>query len=77
MKTEVEKMMELYPDTRLVPFAEAREFIGKEPRCCAACPACYNDEVGIDCSAVDCGSGKVFVSPTLYIVARVNKWSSE
>ena len=74
---ELAKMAELYPDAELVPFDKARELIGKEARCCAACPACYGHHTDIDCSKIRCAGGNVYVSPTLYIVAKVNNWSDE
>lgn len=73
--TEKQRMTALYPDTKLVSYKEARELIGDMSRCCAACPANYEEETSITCSTLDCGSsGTVFVSPTLYLVAMVNKW---
>ena len=72
-----EKMLELYPDTELLPFDKARELIGKEASCCAACPACYGHETGIDCGSLQCSGGNVYVSPTHYIVAKVSNWSDE
>lgn len=73
----LEKMLELYPDTKLVPFKEGRALIGNSRLCCAACPANYPNETAVECGALDCGPQEIFVSPVLYIVASVNKWSDE
>jgi hypothetical protein len=74
---ELEKMTELYPDTELLPFDKARELVGKGANICGACPACYGHHTDIDCGSLQCAGGKVYVSPTLYIVAKVSNWSDE
>lgn len=66
------RMLALYPDTELVPFDKARELgVGG---ICTACPGCYPQETGVECAMLPCAAAKVYVSPTLYLVAKVNKW---
>lgn len=75
--TEIQRMREMYPDAELMRFDKAWEIIGKDSGCCDACPASYESETGLDCGAIPCAGGKVFVSPVLYIAARVSKWRHE
>lgn len=73
-KSEFKKMMGAFPDTELVQMERVPiEGVGTYKSICAACPAHYPETI-LECALLECGKGTVFVSPTLYLVATVNKW---